>query len=82
VWISAVIRTRLPGRVSRRAAFTVLAALVAIVLPAASFAGEAAELVGIPSVIDGDTIELHGERIRLFGKIISCSDALVCPGSP
>ncbi len=25
-------------------------------------------------VVDGDTIELAGERIRLWGKIISCSE--------
>lgn len=28
---------------------------------------QAPELVGRASVIDGDTIEIHGERIRLFG---------------
>ena len=28
---------------------------------------QAANLQGHPSVIDGDTIELHGTRIRLFG---------------
>jgi len=27
----------------------------------------AADLTGIPSVIDGDTLEIHGERIRLHG---------------
>ena len=30
-----------------------------------SFAQE--NIVGIASVIDGDTIEIHGRRIRLFG---------------
>jgi endonuclease YncB( thermonuclease family) len=49
-------------------AFTVLAAIfLALAAPAVSFAVELSELVGIPSVIDGDTIELHRERIRLFG---------------
>ena len=24
-------------------------------------------IVGVASVIDGDTIEIHGQRIRLFG---------------
>ncbi len=27
----------------------------------------AADVVGRASVIDGDTIEIHGQRIRLFG---------------
>lgn len=27
----------------------------------------AASLIGVPSVIDGDTIEIHGQRIRLNG---------------
>src|SRR5437763_4833250 len=27
----------------------------------------AADLVGQASIIDGDTIEIHGQRIRLFG---------------
>ncbi len=26
-----------------------------------------ADVVGVPSVIDGDTIEVHGQRIRLHG---------------
>jgi endonuclease YncB( thermonuclease family) len=29
--------------------------------------GEAANLVGVASVIDGDTLEIHGQRIRLHG---------------
>ena len=29
--------------------------------------GEAANLVGVASVIDGDTLEIHGQRIRLQG---------------
>jgi endonuclease YncB( thermonuclease family) len=28
---------------------------------------EAADLTGRASVIDGDTIEIHGQRVRLFG---------------
>jgi endonuclease YncB( thermonuclease family) len=36
-------------------------------LPAVALARDLPQLMGIPSVIDGDTIELHGERIRLFG---------------
>jgi endonuclease YncB( thermonuclease family) len=27
----------------------------------------AAAVVGIPSIVDGDTLQIHGERIRLFG---------------
>jgi len=27
----------------------------------------AADLIGQASIIDGDTIEIHGQRIRLFG---------------
>jgi endonuclease YncB( thermonuclease family) len=34
------------------------------VMPAAT---SASEIQGIPSVIDGDTLELHGKKIRLFG---------------
>jgi len=40
-----------------------LAAAIALVGAAAG----AADLIGRASVIDGDTIEIHGERIRLFG---------------
>ena len=32
-----------------------------------SRAASAADLTGRASVIDGDTIEIHGQRIRLFG---------------
>lgn len=32
-----------------------------------SYAASAADLTGRASVIDGDTIEIHGQRIRLFG---------------
>jgi endonuclease YncB( thermonuclease family) len=28
---------------------------------------EEKQVVGVASVIDGDTIEMHGQRIRLFG---------------
>ena len=39
--------------------------LLAIWTP--SFARTPAALVGIPSVVDADTLELHGQRIRLWG---------------
>ena len=39
-------------------------ALLLIVLPASA---SAETLTGIASVIDGDTIEIHGQRIRLHG---------------
>lgn len=40
-------------------------ALIACLLlaPSAAFA----EVIGAASVIDGDTIDIHGQRIRLFG---------------
>lgn len=39
----------------------------AIVLSAATSGPATEPLIGIATVIDGDTIELHGERIRLLG---------------
>ena len=45
-----------------RSLATVLLLLFATLAPAAY-----AEIVGRASVIDGDTIEVHGQRIRLFG---------------
>lgn len=43
-------------------------ALGALLVASAPLAGNAAEtLVGIASVIDGDTIEIHGKRVRLHG---------------
>ena len=33
----------------------------------ACWAAAAADLTGRASVIDGDTLEIHGQRIRLFG---------------
>ena len=40
----------------------IMLALIVLALPC-----EAADLAGQASVIDGDTIEIHGQRIRLFG---------------
>jgi endonuclease YncB( thermonuclease family) len=42
------------------------AGLAASLVPPGTFAS-AADLAGRASVIDGDTIEIHGQRIRLFG---------------
>jgi endonuclease YncB( thermonuclease family) len=36
-------------------------------LATAAAAAEERQIIGVASVIDGDTIEIHGERIRLFG---------------
>jgi endonuclease YncB( thermonuclease family) len=44
-----------------------IAIFVASLLVAASALARGAEIVGVASVIDGDTIEIHGQRIRLFG---------------
>jgi endonuclease YncB( thermonuclease family) len=60
----------------RLAFFAIAALILASTLP-----GAGADLIGHPSVIDGDTIELHGTRIRLFGidapeSRQSCSDAV------
>ena len=45
-----------------------LATLVAIALAPMPGAGAiAADLTGLPSVVDGDTLEIRGERVRLHG---------------
>ena len=36
-------------------------------LVSSAAAAEPRRIVGVAAVIDGDTIEIHGERIRLFG---------------
>ncbi|MEI7599923.1 MAG: thermonuclease family protein [Aestuariivirga sp.] len=41
--------------------------LVIVLFLAFPFPGQAESLAGQASVIDGDTIEIHGQRIRLFG---------------
>jgi endonuclease YncB( thermonuclease family) len=45
---------------------TLMAALAALILVPAS-AAAADNLAGQASVIDGDTLEIHGTRIRLWG---------------
>jgi endonuclease YncB( thermonuclease family) len=45
-----------------------LASIVLSVLFYSAVAGSTrADIVGVPSVIDADTIEIHGQRIRLHG---------------
>jgi endonuclease YncB( thermonuclease family) len=39
-----------------------------------------ADLIGVASVVDGDTIEIHGARIRIFG-IDAPESAQLCRGS-
>lgn len=51
------------------------AALLCVTLPAV-----AEPLVGIPSVVDGDTIEIHGQRIR-FNGIDAPESAQICVGA-
>src|SRR5216684_7991967 len=51
-------------------------AFLGAVLLAISGAAFADELIGQASVIDGDTIEIHGTRVRLFGIDAPESDQL------
>ena len=44
-----------------------LTVILAIFLIAATTGPALADLTGTASVIDGDTIEIHGQRIRLHG---------------
>ncbi len=53
---------------------TATAALILLLAP-----GPAAELRGPARVIDGDTFEDAGQAVRLFGKIISCSERGLTP---
>jgi endonuclease YncB( thermonuclease family) len=48
-----------------RLAPVVLAALLS--LASSSFAREVVTITGRASIVDGDTVEIHGKRIRLFG---------------
>lgn len=52
-----------------------IAGLVLLGLPAGARAGEV--VTGVASVIDGDTLEIRGERIRLFG-IDACESRQLC----
>lgn len=51
------------GRSMLRLALVIVCAFV----PLGASASEPSELTGVASVIDGDTIEIHGTRIRLHG---------------
>ena len=50
-----------------------IAGLVVLVLESAAFAGD---LVGHASVVDGDTLEIQGTRVRIFGIDAPESDQL------
>jgi endonuclease YncB( thermonuclease family) len=43
------------------------ALLAATVFPLGCVPANADELIGRASVIDGDTVEIHGEHVRIFG---------------
>jgi endonuclease YncB( thermonuclease family) len=51
----------------RTAALRPLASVAAIAVAVVAGAARAQELAGQASVIDGDTLEIHGARIRLWG---------------
>ncbi|MGJ4968367.1 MULTISPECIES: thermonuclease family protein [unclassified Bradyrhizobium] len=54
--------------------------LACLVLPLLlAFPATAAELVGRVSIVDGDTLDIHGERIRLWG-IDAPESAQLCRG--
>jgi endonuclease YncB( thermonuclease family) len=44
-----------------------LIVLSSLALLSLAAAASTADVVGQASIIDGDTIEIHGQRIRLFG---------------
>ncbi len=51
------------GRSTQACPWSFLLALCAALWPAAALG----DIAGVASVIDGDTLEIHGERIRLHG---------------
>ena len=52
------------------------AVVITLILLAWSCEGAASDLAGQASVIDGDTLEIHGTRIRVFGIDAPESDQL------
>jgi endonuclease YncB( thermonuclease family) len=46
---------------------TVMGVFLLIIQPVMPAATSASAIQGIPSVTDGDTLEVHGKRIRLLG---------------
>src|SRR5215216_2834537 len=62
------------GRFRSRSAF------VAVMILASTGAGSSADLIGQANVIDGDTLEIHGTRIRLWG-IDAPESTQLCRGS-
>jgi clan AA aspartic protease (TIGR02281 family) len=54
---------RHPGTAMCAKAFTILAAFAAVTLPAPA----GGEIVGPASVVDGDTLEIEGQKVRLYG---------------
>lgn len=65
----AVDRARTPAKRRKRRLIATVAALVLIFPFLAAHWPQGSTAW---RVIDGDTLDLAGERIRLFGKIISC----------
>ena len=59
-----------------RALLATLCLIVTALLPGSALAGE---LAGLASVIDGDTIEIRGPHIRLFGSMTCFPTRDCCP---
>src|SRR6476620_11929911 len=56
-----------------------LAVAATILISSPTFANPGTDLIGRASIIDGDTIEIHGTRIRLWG-IDAPENAQLCRG--